>query len=238
MANQKTRNIIVTGAILLLASACGGGGGGGSSEPAPTQQNITVSITASADSADINSAVTLTWSSTLASSCSASGAWSGSKATSGTESVTIGVGGSNSFVLSCSATSANPGSASASVTGLRYFDGKVFDGYIRGAEVFVDTNNNLSLDSCETSVVTDNQGNFTKLLYADGTVISKGGVDLDTGADLSSLTLAHKMTGLRPVKSSAQLHHWLLICRNLQILMQPLALMLRLMLCQLTPSKT
>jgi hypothetical protein len=83
---------------------------------------------------------------------------------------------------------------------LRYFDGKVFDGYIRGAEVFVDTNNNLSLDSGETSVVTDNQGNFTKLLYADGTVISKGGVDLDTGADLSSLTLAHKMTGFEASK--------------------------------------
>jgi hypothetical protein len=86
------------------------------------------------------------------------------------------------------------------VNGLRYFDGKVFDGYIRGAEVFVDTNNNSTLDSDETSVTTDNQGNFTKLLYADGSVISKGGIDLDTGADLSSLTLAHKMVGFEATK--------------------------------------
>ena len=195
---MKSHHLLV--ALIFLFGCGGGGGGGGSSEPAPTLSNITVTLSTSADSADINSAVTLTWSSTLASSCSASGAWSGSKATSGTESVTIEVGGSNSFVLSCSATGANSGSASASVTGLRYFDGKVFDGYIRGAEVFVDTNNNLSLDSGETSVATDNQGNFTKLLYADGTVISKGGVDLDTGADLSSLTLAHKMTGFEASK--------------------------------------
>ena len=194
---MKSHHLLVA---LIFLFGCGGGGGGGSAEPAPTLSNITVTLSTSADSVDVNSAITLTWSSSLASSCSASGAWSGSKATSGTESVTIEVGGSNSFVLSCSATSANPGSASASVTGLRYFDGKVFDGYIRGAEVFVDTNNNLSLDSGETSVVTDNQGNFTKLLYADGTVISKGGVDLDTGADLSSLTLAHKMTGFEASK--------------------------------------
>ena len=184
---------------LLLISTCGGGGGGGSAPVAPTP-NITVTLSASADSADVNSSITLTWSSTLATSCSASGSWSGSKGTSGSESITIGVGGTNTFSLSCSATGANSGSASTSVTGLRYFDGKVFDGYIRGAEVFVDTNNNSSLDSDETSVTTDNQGNFTKLLYADGSVISKGGIDLDTGADLSSLTLAHKMVGFEASK--------------------------------------
>jgi len=186
---------------IFIISACGGGGGGGDSAPTtPAPQNITVSLTSSADSAEVNSPITLTWSSTLASSCSASGAWSGSKGTSGSESITVGVGGSNTFTLSCSATGANSGSASTTVNGLRYFDGKVFDGYIRGAEVFVDTNNNSTLDSDETSVTTDNQGNFTKLLYADGLVISKGGIDSDTGADLSSLTLAHKMVGFEATK--------------------------------------
>ncbi|MDB2370687.1 S8 family serine peptidase [Gammaproteobacteria bacterium] len=184
---------------LLLISTCGGGGGGGSAPVAPTP-NISVTLSASANSADVNSSITLTWSSTLATSCSASGSWSGSKATSGSESITIGVGGSNTFSLSCSASGANSGNASTTVNGLRYFDGKVFDGYIRGAEVFVDTNNNSTLDSDETSVTTDNQGNFTKLLYADGSVISKGGIDLDTGADLSSLTLAHKMVGFEATK--------------------------------------
>jgi len=177
-----------------------GGGGGGSAPSAPAPQNISVALTASADSAEVNSSITLTWSSTLATSCSASGSWSGSKSTSGSESITIGVGGSNSFSLSCSATGANSGSASVTVNGLRYFDGKVFDGYIRGAEVFVDTNDNLTLDANEASVSTDNAGGFTKLLFGNGTLVSKGGFDLDTGAELSDLTLVHKLVGYETSK--------------------------------------
>ncbi|MDA9142844.1 hypothetical protein N9O31_06410, partial [Gammaproteobacteria bacterium] len=186
-------------ALVVFITSCGGGGGG-SAPSAPAPQNISVSLTASADSAEVNSSITLTWSSTLATSCSASGSWSGSKSTSGSESITIGVGGSNSFSLSCSATGANSGSASTSVNGLRYFDGKVFDGYIRGAEVFVDTNDNLTLDANEASVATDNAGGFTKLLFGNGTLVSKGGFDLDTGAELSDLTLVHKLEGYETSK--------------------------------------
>ncbi|MDA9965745.1 hypothetical protein N9E85_00420, partial [Gammaproteobacteria bacterium] len=188
------------GLISIFLISCGGGGGGGSAPSTPAPQNISVSLTASADSAEVNSSITLTWSSTLATSCSASGSWSGSKSTSGSESITIGVGGSNSFSLSCSATGANSGSASVTVNGLRYFDGKVFDGYIRGAEVFVDTNDNLTLDANEASVSTDNAGGFTKLLFGNGTLVSKGGFDLDTGAELSDLTLVHKLDGYEASK--------------------------------------
>jgi hypothetical protein len=195
--NKYSNCILAMGFIL---SSCGGGGGGGSTPSAPAPQNITVSLTSSADSAEVNSSITLTWSSTLATSCSASGAWSGSKGTSGSESITIGVGGSNTFSLSCSATGANSGNASTTVNGLRYFDGKVFDGYIRGAEVFVDTNDNLTLDANEASVTTDNQGDFTKLLYNNGTLVSMGGIDSDTGADLSKLTLVHKLEGYEASK--------------------------------------
>jgi hypothetical protein len=195
--NRSSLYIFIS--ALLLAS-CGGGGGGGSEPSAPTPQNIIVSLTSSADSAEVNSSITLTWSSTLATSCSASGAWSGSKGTSGSEAITIGVGGSNTFSLSCSASGANSGSASTTVNGLRYFDGKVFDGYIRGAEVFVDTNDNLTLDANEASVTTDNQGSFTKLLFGDGTLVSKGGFDLDTGADLTNLTLVHNLAGYETSK--------------------------------------
>ena len=195
------KNSLLLTASVVFITSCGGGGGGGGSEPsAPAPQNITVSLTSSADSAEVNSSITLTWSSTLATSCSASGAWSGSKGTSGSESITIGVGGSNTFSLSCSATGANSGSASTTVNGLRYFDGKVFDGYIRGAEVFVDTNDNLTLDANEASVTTDNQGGFTNLLFGNGTLVSKGGFDLDTGAELSDLTLVHKLDGYEASK--------------------------------------
>ena len=195
------KNSLLLAASVVFITSCGGGGGGGGSTPSvPTPQNITVSLSSSADSAEVNSSITLTWSSTLATSCSASGSWSGSKTTSGSESITIGVGGSNSFSLSCSATGANSGSASTSVNGLRYFDGKVFDGYIRGAEVFVDTNDNLTLDANEASVSTDNAGGFTKLLFGNGTLVAKGGFDLDTGAELSDLTLVHKLVGYETSK--------------------------------------
>jgi hypothetical protein len=193
------RYYIFTLTTILLIS-CGGGGGGSSEPSAPAPQNISVSFTASADSAEVNSSITLTWSSTLATSCSASGSWSGSKGTSGSESITIGIGGSNTFSLSCSASGANSGSASTTVNGLRYFDGTVFDGYIRGAEVFVDTNDNLTLDANEASVTTDNQGSFTKLLFGNGNLVSKGGFDLDTGADLANLTLVHKLEGYETSK--------------------------------------
>ncbi|MDC1415363.1 cadherin repeat domain-containing protein, partial [Gammaproteobacteria bacterium] len=185
---------------LLLISTCGGGGGGGGSAPVAPTPNISVTLSASADSAEVNSSITLTWSSTLATSCSASGSWSGSKGTSGSESITIGVVGSNTFSLSCLATGANSGSASTTVNGLRYFDGKVFDGYIRGAEVFVDTNDNLTLDANEASVSTDNAGSFSKLLFGNGILVAKGGIDLDTGADLSKLTLVHKLDGYETSK--------------------------------------
>ena len=195
--NMRVFILALTTTFLI---SCGGGGGGGSAPSAPALQNITVSLTSSAESAEVNSSITLTWSSTLATSCSASGSWSGSKGTSGSESITIGVGGSNTFSLSCSASGANSGSASTTVNGLRYFDGKVFDGYIRGAEVFVDTNENLTLDANEATVTTDNQGNFTQLLFGNGTLVSKGGFDLDTGADLLNLTLVHKLEGYEASK--------------------------------------
>ncbi|MDA9614663.1 hypothetical protein N9S59_02240 [Pseudomonadota bacterium] len=194
------KKLLLLAVSIVFITSCGGGGGGGSTPSAPTPQNISVSLTTSADSAEVNSSITLTWSSTLATSCSASGSWSGSKGTSGSESITIGVGGSNSFSLSCSATGANSGSASTSVNGLRYFNGKVFDGYIRGAEVFIDTNENLTLDANEASVSTDNAGGFTKLLFGNGTLVAKGGFDLDTGAELSDLTLVHKLEGYETSK--------------------------------------
>ena len=64
----------------------------------------------------------------------------------------------------------------------------------------MDTNDNLTLDANEASVSTDNAGGFTKLLFGNGTLVSKGGFDLDTGAELSDLTLVHKLVGYETSK--------------------------------------
>ncbi len=73
---------LLLGFVLSAGCGGGGGGGGGGGTPAPTP-TPTVTISSSPSSASVNSAVTISWSSMNASSCTASGAWSGSKATSG-----------------------------------------------------------------------------------------------------------------------------------------------------------
>jgi len=60
-----------------------------------------VTIAANPTSLVLGNSATLTWSSTNATSCTASGAWSGSEAVSGTQSVTPGATGTSSYALTC-----------------------------------------------------------------------------------------------------------------------------------------
>ena len=93
---DRLLRVAVLGSIVLALQACGGGGGGGGpSTPLPT-----VSISASAANVQTNGSVTLTWSSTNTTSCAASGAWSGSQATSGSASETVA--DTSSYTLTCS----------------------------------------------------------------------------------------------------------------------------------------
>ncbi len=87
---------------LLLLAACGGGSKQGSSPAA------TASISASPTVVASGASSTLSWSSTNASSCSASGGWSGSEPTSGKQS-TGALTATTSYALTCS----GPGGASA-----------------------------------------------------------------------------------------------------------------------------
>ena len=81
--------------------------GNGSTNPAPT-----VALSATPTSVLSGSASTLTWSSTNVTSCNASGAWSGSKATSGTQS-TGGLTAPATYSLTCTGIG---GSATQSTT--------------------------------------------------------------------------------------------------------------------------
>src|SRR3989338_2758537 len=104
-------------AFALFLSACAGGGsantnpgGGGNQPPAPT-----ASILASATSIIQGDSVILNWTSTNATSCRASGSWSGGKALSGSETVTPQALGPNTFGLDCQ-NSTRAVSTSVSVT--------------------------------------------------------------------------------------------------------------------------
>ncbi len=104
--------------LLTTLAACGGGGGGSSDPVTDPVASITVSLSASINEAEVGSLITLTWSSTNAQTCSATGDWSGSKAVSGNEEVNINKEGSNTFTLNCSASNATSSSASVMVNGV------------------------------------------------------------------------------------------------------------------------
>ena len=90
MYKYKLTNFSYLTAIIFLISSCGGGGGGGGSDPNPAPYPTPqISFSASPESSQINEDITLAWSSTNASSCSASGDWDGSKDISGSETIQV-----------------------------------------------------------------------------------------------------------------------------------------------------
>src|SRR3989338_7997070 len=95
----------------------GGGGGGGGSTPTPTPA-LTVSISVNSTSVSYNNSATLTWSSTNATSCTASGAWSGTKATSGTES-TGSLTSTKIYTLTCSGVGGSTSNSAAVSVGVQ-----------------------------------------------------------------------------------------------------------------------
>ena len=78
--------------VTAFLSACGSSDG---------QPNVTVSLSASPLTVVAGNVVTLNWSSTNATGCSASGGWSGSKSASGTETVTPESAGAVEYSISC-----------------------------------------------------------------------------------------------------------------------------------------
>lgn len=186
--------IYALGIITFLIISCGGGGS--STPPSPT-----ASLSASTQDVEVGKVTTLTWSSTNATACTASGSWSGTKAVSGSEEVTIGVAGINAFNLACSnAGATETGSASVTVTGYRITSGVVVDGYISGASIFIDEDNDYTADSNENSTTSDNQGKFT-IRYANGSLVSIGGTDLDSSTPFDKLLISHKLAGYSEFKT-------------------------------------
>ncbi len=182
------KNIFLILSAFIITS-CGGGGGGGGSPAALPFPNITFS--ASSISVLVDGTSSLTWSSTNSTACSAS--WTSQSSVSGTETVTISTSGNNSFTISCTGAG---GSTSKSITieGYRNTSGVIVDGYITGADVFIDENNDWTKDSTENTTSTDNEGMFT-IKYANGYLVSIGGTDLDSQTLLDDFLLTHKLSG-------------------------------------------
>lgn len=93
-----------------LVSVTGGSGGG---------TPVEITLSASPTTAPVGSTTTLTWSTGNAESCSASGNWSGTKATSGSEAVPVEYQGTNGYYLNCTNSTGGSGTQQAYVTGTK-----------------------------------------------------------------------------------------------------------------------
>ena len=105
------------GTVTYMLSCTGAGGTGSASATVTVDAAAapTVMIAAAPSKVSLGGASTLTWSSTDATSCTASGAWSGTRPTVGSEAQTPAVAGTTIYNLSCTGTG-GAGSASATVT--------------------------------------------------------------------------------------------------------------------------
>jgi 6-phosphogluconolactonase (cycloisomerase 2 family) len=100
---------LLSTALSVIPVACSGGGS------TPKAAAPTVSVTASPSSVTLGSSTTLTWSSTNATSCTASGAWSGTQNTSGPAAAPPAAAGTSTYTLTCTGIGGSA-NASASVT--------------------------------------------------------------------------------------------------------------------------
>ena len=185
------RHLYIFFSLLFVIASCGGGGGGGSTaEPPVPSASITLSI--SDDQIYLGNTVTLTWTTSNASSCLASGSWTGSKALSGSETVTPDSEGQKSYTLSCSNSAGTSTSKTVTTNVIGNSQGVVIGAnYISAPTVILDLNSNYQLDDGEPSVTADSDGIF-ELPNDPQDIISLGGSDNASGVNLENLTLSHK----------------------------------------------
>ena len=166
-SGTKTFSESTTGTKIYSITCTGAGGSASDSatvlitDPAAP----TATITANVNSVIVNNSFTLTWSSTNATACTASGAWSDSIGTSGTKTFSESTTGTKIYSITCTGAG---GSASDSATVTinpvqssdTAFNGYAIDGYISGANIFIDQNFNFKQDDGEYTAVTNTDGSF------------------------------------------------------------------------------
>lgn len=166
---MKLKAYAVTAGIFFSAVlvGCGGGGGGssaGSANPVPT-----VLVSANTQSALQGDTVAITWSSTNANTCSASGSWNGQLSASGTQSSAAISTGSNTYTVTCTngSTTAN---SSVIVVGStsKTFAGKI---YSRTQNTLFNENDisptllsGVTISLGTRTSLSDNNGNYSEII--------------------------------------------------------------------------
>lgn len=119
-----------TGTVTYTLTCTGSGGSGAANATVTVNAPVpTVTLGASPDSVVLGSASTLTWSSTNATSCTASGGWTGDRTMAGSESATPATIGATTYSLQCTGAG---GTASAEAVVTATSTAPVATGTIRG----------------------------------------------------------------------------------------------------------
>lgn len=107
---NSLRGVFLILVTVLVAACAGGGDSGTASVPAaPT-------LTLAAKSVAVGSSTTLTWSSIDATSCTASGSWSATLATSGSKTITPSAVGTFTYTLACANSAGSSKTSSVTLT--------------------------------------------------------------------------------------------------------------------------
>lgn len=187
---MKFRLSIFLISLLIISSCGGGGGGGGSPEPQVPSASITMSI--SSPQIYISQDLTINWSTSNATSCTASGDWSGTKALSGTETLSFTSAGQKSFTLTCQNSEGNETSRTVTSNVIGNAQGIVVGiNGISSANVVLDINSNYAIDDGEPSSTSDGSGIY-ELPDDPQDMISFGGGDDLSGVSFTNLSLSHK----------------------------------------------
>ena len=125
----------------------------------------------------ISQDLTINWSTSNATSCTASGDWSGTKALSGTETLSFTSAGQKSFTLTCQNSEGNETSRTVTSNVIGNAQGIVVGiNGISSANVVLDINSNYAIDDGEPSSTSDGSGIY-ELPDDPQDMISFGGGD-------------------------------------------------------------
>jgi len=123
---RRDYKLLLAIAIISIFTGCGGGGGGGSSTPTTPVTPVTpppvvtpipvITMSFASPTVNVGASDILTWSTTNATSCTATGSWTGVQPTSGTLTVTPTVAGTSSYTLNCTGPGGNASPVSVTLT--------------------------------------------------------------------------------------------------------------------------
>jgi hypothetical protein len=181
-ASDCVATAVVAAALLTACGASGSSNSSRSSGPSnPPPAAPTVSLSADSTSVSTNATVTVTWTSTNATSCAASGGWSGTKVTAGSEQVGP-FASTTDFALTCTGAG---GSSSQTLTITVNDVGSALVGHVDSSFIDLQGDNRVYVFAGAVTPHDDN---------GSGDAIYKVAVTQDDNA----CTFSYRLAGLAP----------------------------------------